>query len=80
MADVEPLAIAAVVNDQPFAHGLRRPDLDEFAAGWGLTMWAMHVNRFFSSVVRIQEEPDINSSPQDHTLGFAIRDMSQGCW
>jgi len=27
-----------------------------FAAGWGLTMWAMHVNRFFSSVVRIQEE------------------------
>ena len=27
-----------------------------FAAGWGLTLWAMHVNRFFSSVVRIQEE------------------------
>lgn len=27
-----------------------------FAAGWGLTVWAMHVNRFFSSVVRIQEE------------------------
>lgn len=27
-----------------------------FAAGWGLTIWAMHVNRFFSSVVRIQEE------------------------
>lgn len=27
-----------------------------FAAGWALTLWAMHVNRFFSSVVRIQEE------------------------
>jgi protein-S-isoprenylcysteine O-methyltransferase Ste14 len=27
-----------------------------FAAGWSLTVWAMHVNRFFSSVVRIQEE------------------------
>jgi protein-S-isoprenylcysteine O-methyltransferase Ste14 len=27
-----------------------------FAAGWTLTLWAMHVNRFFSSVVRIQQE------------------------
>jgi protein-S-isoprenylcysteine O-methyltransferase Ste14 len=26
------------------------------AAGWGLCFWAMHVNRFFSSVVRIQTD------------------------
>ncbi len=27
-----------------------------FAAGWAVIVWAMHVNRFFSSVARIQHE------------------------
>ena len=27
-----------------------------FSLGWGVVVWAMHVNRFYSSVVRIQTE------------------------
>src|SRR5215469_7747387 len=37
-------------------HALQWLGMLVFAVGWGLTLWAMHVNRFFSSVVRIQEE------------------------
>jgi protein-S-isoprenylcysteine O-methyltransferase Ste14 len=35
---------------------LRIAALAVFAAGLALFIWAMHVNRFFSSVVRIQQE------------------------
>jgi protein-S-isoprenylcysteine O-methyltransferase Ste14 len=35
---------------------LRLAALAVFALGLALTMWAMHVNRFFSSAVRIQRE------------------------
>ncbi len=35
---------------------LRIAALGVFAAGLALVTWAMHVNRFFSSVVRIQRE------------------------
>jgi protein-S-isoprenylcysteine O-methyltransferase Ste14 len=36
--------------------GLRLAALVVFVLGLALTMWAMHVNRFFSSAVRIQRE------------------------
>jgi protein-S-isoprenylcysteine O-methyltransferase Ste14 len=35
---------------------LRAAGLIALAIGWGLTFWAMRVNRFFSSVVRIQSD------------------------
>jgi protein-S-isoprenylcysteine O-methyltransferase Ste14 len=35
---------------------LRAAALVALAIGWGLTFWAMRVNRFFSSVVRIQSD------------------------
>jgi protein-S-isoprenylcysteine O-methyltransferase Ste14 len=36
--------------------GLRAAGLIAVAAGYGLALWAMKVNRFFSSVVRIQDD------------------------
>jgi protein-S-isoprenylcysteine O-methyltransferase Ste14 len=35
---------------------LRAAGFVALAVGWGLTFWAMRVNRFFSSVVRIQSD------------------------
>jgi protein-S-isoprenylcysteine O-methyltransferase Ste14 len=35
---------------------LRAAGFVALAIGWGLTFWAMRVNRFFSSVVRIQSD------------------------
>ena len=35
---------------------LRIAALAVFAAGWAFCLWAIHVNRFFSSIVRIQRE------------------------
>jgi protein-S-isoprenylcysteine O-methyltransferase Ste14 len=37
-------------------HWLQEAALFAFAAGFGFALWAMRVNRFFSSVIRIQNE------------------------
>jgi len=54
---------------------LRIAALAVFAAGLALFIWAMHVNRFFSSVVRIQQDRGHQTSPPALIVGCAIPGM-----
>lgn len=71
---------------------LRAAGLLLFGAGYGLVIWSVAVNRFFSAVVRVQEERGhtlINSGPYHHVrhpgyigmlLSYPVIALAIGSW